>query len=98
MKNKSGRNDTCQCGSGKKFKNCHGKTIERSSQTWVIVAVIFLFLLWFLFFETKPPAEATSYSPAPLIPKKPNLTSTAPGPAPPGKVWSVEHGHWHDQN
>jgi hypothetical protein len=19
-----------------------------------------------------------------------------PGPAPPGKVWSIEHGHWHD--
>jgi hypothetical protein len=19
-----------------------------------------------------------------------------PGPAPPGKVWSAEHGHWHD--
>ena len=96
MKNKLGRNDTCHCGSWKKFKNCHGKTIERSSQTWVIVAVIFLFLLWFLFFQTSPPAETTSYSPAPLIPQKPNLTSTAPGPAPPGKVWSVEHGHWHD--
>ena len=96
MKNKSGRNDTCQCGSGKKFKNCHGKIIERSSQTWVIVAVIFLFLLWFLIFQTSPPAETTGYSPAPLIPQKLNLTSTAPGPAPPGKVWSVEHGHWHD--
>ena len=22
--------------------------------------------------------------------------SPAPGPAPPGKVWSAEHGHWHD--
>ena len=22
--------------------------------------------------------------------------SVAPGPAPPGKVWSAEHGHWHD--
>jgi hypothetical protein len=22
--------------------------------------------------------------------------SPQPGPAPPGKVWSVEHGHWHD--
>lgn len=21
-----------------------------------------------------------------------------PGPVPPGKVWSVEHGHWHDIN
>jgi hypothetical protein len=28
----------------------------------------------------------------------PNLApgSPAPGPAPPGKVWSPEHGHWHD--
>lgn len=23
-------------------------------------------------------------------------SSRAPGPAPPGKVWSPEHGHWHD--
>ena len=96
MKNKPSRNDTCHCGSGKKFKNCHGKTTEISSQTWLIVAVIFLFLLWFLFFQTSPPPETTSYSPAPLIPQNQNLTSTAPGPAPPGKVWSVEHGHWHD--
>jgi len=22
---KTGRNDSCPCGSGKKFKNCHGK-------------------------------------------------------------------------
>jgi len=112
LKNKPSRNDICHCGSGKKFKNCHGKTIERSSQTWVIVAVISLFLLWFLFFQTSPPAETTSYSQGinnkniggrpfkqpstPLIPNSPNLTPTAPGPAPPGKVWSVEHGHWHD--
>ena len=112
MKNKPGRNDPCHCESGKKFKNCHGKTIERSSQTLVIVAVISLFLLWFLFFQTSPPTETTSYSQGinnkniggrpskqpstPLIPNSPNLTPTAPGPAPPGKVWSVEHGHWHD--
>jgi len=70
--------------------------MESSSQTLVIVAIIFLILLWFLFFETKPTSVTTSYTPAPLNPKKPNLTSTAPGPAPPGKVWSEEHGHWHD--
>ena len=23
-------------------------------------------------------------------------TLTSPGEAPPGKVWSTEHGHWHD--
>ena len=25
LKGKVGRNDTCPCGSGKKYKNCHGK-------------------------------------------------------------------------
>lgn len=24
------------------------------------------------------------------------LTPKPPGPVPPGKVWSIEHGHWHD--
>jgi hypothetical protein len=28
---------------------------------------------------------------APMNPGRPQ-----PGPAPPGKVWSTEHGHWHD--
>jgi hypothetical protein len=31
-----------------------------------------------------PPQQ--QYTPAPQ----------PPGPVPPGKVWSVEHGHWHD--
>jgi len=95
LKNKPSRNDTCNCGSGKKFKNCHGKSIEKSSQIWVIIAVVLLLLIWFLFFETKAPEKATNYTPTPLAPKK-LQTSTAPGPAPPGKVWSVEHGHWHN--
>ncbi|MDE6855797.1 MAG: SEC-C domain-containing protein, partial [Muribaculaceae bacterium] len=25
---KIGRNDPCPCGSGKKYKNCHGKNLE----------------------------------------------------------------------
>ena len=25
---KVGRNDPCPCGSGKKFKNCHGKNVK----------------------------------------------------------------------
>jgi len=33
---------------------------------------------------TVPPTQ--QYTPAPQ----------PPGKAPPGKVWSVEHGHWHD--
>lgn len=27
----------------------------------------------------------------------PNAGRPQPGPAPPGKEWSVEHGHWHDK-
>jgi hypothetical protein len=36
---KSGRNDLCSCGSGKKFKRCHGikGTNERSSKMLMIV-------------------------------------------------------------
>jgi preprotein translocase subunit SecA len=26
---KVGRNDTCPCGSGKKYKNCHGQGVEQ---------------------------------------------------------------------
>ena len=33
-----------------------------------------------------PPQQQQQYTPAPQ----------PPGEAPPGKVWSVEHGHWHD--
>jgi len=96
LKNKPGRNEPCHCGSVKKFKNCHGKTLDKSPQIWVIVAVLLLVVLWFLFFEIEPKSAVPSYSPAPLIPRQPDVTSTSPGPAPPGKVWSLEHGHWHD--
>ena len=33
-----------------------------------------------------PVAATTNFKPAPQ----------PPGPTPAGKVWSVEHGHWHD--
>jgi hypothetical protein len=35
---------------------------------------------------TMSPPPGQQYTPAPQ----------PPGPVPPGKVWSVEHGHWHD--
>jgi hypothetical protein len=47
------------------------------------------------------PAPASS--PAAIAPGGPAVnpmgipgTPQPPGPAPAGKVWSVEHGHWHD--
>jgi hypothetical protein len=45
--------------------------------------------------------KSSTSSPPPLVvPSMPAPTASAqsqpPGEAPPGKVWSPEHGHWHD--
>ncbi|MBW3670229.1 MAG: SEC-C domain-containing protein [Acidobacteria bacterium] len=41
------------------------------------------------------PAESSQTAPAPA-PAGNAPASRPPGPAPAGKVWSSEHGHWHD--
>jgi hypothetical protein len=42
-----------------------------------------------------PPAQTLT---VPTMPPQNQFTPAPqpPGPVPPGKVWSVEHGHWHD--
>lgn len=51
---------------------------------------------------TRPPAApqiAAPRVPAPVsmpAAPAPTFTPQPPGEAPPGKVWSPEHGHWHD--
>jgi hypothetical protein len=35
-------------------------------------------------------------APAPTPPAEAGGQPQPPGPPPPGKVWSAEHGHWHD--
>jgi len=42
--------------------------------------------------RSKPAATPPSYVPGYL----PTQPPQSPGEAPPGKVWSPEHGHWHD--
>ena len=91
-----GRNDPCHCGSGKKFKVCHGVSNAKFYQQWTIVGVSVLGLLWFFFYEPEPAITANSSSPNSLIPQAPNGLTTLSGSAPPGKVWSAEHDHWHD--
>ena len=93
-----GRNDACHCGSGKKYKACHGLSSYKSSQQWIIAAVIILIILWFFFYEPEPEVTTPTINPLQnsLIPQSNNELSLPPGPAPPGKVWSPEHGHWHD--
>ena len=70
-----GRNDTCACGSGRKFKNCCiGKRRASKGMIFLLCALLAV-------------AAAGVVSLA---------VAEDPGPAPAGKVWSAEHGHWHD--
>ena len=49
--------------------------------------------------QSAPPvASATSPAQTATMPNQAQFTPgpQPPGEAPPGKVWSVEHGHWHD--
>lgn len=140
MKNERiGRNETCTCGSGKKYKACCGAKLEREAAVvvapqrspfpWSMVAlgVVVLGMGAYAAIQLSKPepanTDATAVT-APGVPPMPMpkiefapqtgagsvlpgtpppaLTPTAftpqpPGEAPPGKVWSPEHGHWHDQ-
>jgi len=83
---RTGRNEPCPCGSGKKFKNCCvGEQSRRSSRGLlilmsVVAAVAAAGLIPSLLPEKKAQTPAASASRTPR----------------PGKVWSEEHGHWHD--
>ena len=94
MNKKLGRNDSCHCGSGKKYKVCHGQDNIKSLQPWILILIIILGLFWYLLFESEPTVNNNKSNP--LIPQPKNKLSLPSEPAPPGKVWSPEHNHWHD--
>ncbi|MCH7724292.1 MAG: SEC-C domain-containing protein [Bacteroidetes bacterium] len=88
---KIGRNALCHCGSGKKYKNCHwkkstGGTVSTTFWVYLIVVVIVITVAVIIF-------NVSSNNPTT---QRRTFTPQSPGPAPPGKVWSPEHGHWHD--
>ncbi len=96
---KQGRNDLCHCGSGKKVKNCHaGQTNNNFNQQWVIVGIIGGIFLLFYFMDSGTSTTTINNSiPTSVIPQDRARSATPPpGEAPPGKVWSPEHGHWHN--
>ena len=75
------RNSRCHCGSGKKFKNCHGGTGVASGRRipgyyWLIGAAVAAVAAFVLLQKANEPKPMNG--------------------APPGKVWSAEHNHWHD--
>jgi len=37
MSKKVGRNDPCHCGSGKKYKVCHGRSAAGGSNRWMLI-------------------------------------------------------------
>lgn len=80
---KVGRNEPCPCGSGKKYKHCHEKIDEKSGgldKAWLIGGLVLLFII----------IGAIGY-----YYNTKNAANRPPGPAPAGKVWSEEHGHYH---
>lgn len=89
-----GRNDACPCGSGKKYKNCCvDKNSGFSTGLLILIAVIATIAAIGLLpslFADKDETSAVSAAPAASAPRP------QPGVAPPGKVWSAEHNHWHD--
>ena len=96
---KQNRNDLCHCGSGKKFKVCHAsQTNSNFNQQWVIAGIIGgIFLLFFFMESGASTATMNTSIPTPVIPRANAGSATPPpGEAPPGKVWSPEHGHWHN--
>ena len=101
------RNAPCPCGSGEKHKNCCGKSnsILNAGQKKVIgisALVIAGIVAAIMIFANNQPAFSPAFSPSAAPIGFPAGTPAAggvsrpSGPAPAGKVWSFEHGHWHD--
>lgn len=81
---KVGRNAPCHCGSGKKYKNCHQQIDdqkEAKSKKSIMIGGLALFVILLAVV---------------LYLNTQSSGNAAPGDAPAGKVWSPEHGHWHD--
>lgn len=93
-----GRNESCPCGSGKKFKSCcEGKASRGASRGLMLLvgaigAVAIVGLVSLVAGTRKTPTPP----PGITSPPSPRATAPQPEPAPAGKVWSQEHGHWHD--
>jgi len=92
---KVGRNEPCPCGSGKKYKNCHMGVEEAKggkNKALILGGVLLLLIVIGIagyYFNSQTANSQTptgEFTPGP----------PPPGPAPAGKVWSYEHGHWHD--
>jgi hypothetical protein len=73
---KVGRNDTCPCGSGKKYKRCCEAKEERRGSRLLVIAVGGAMLAALIFGLTQATGDRVATGP--------------------NRVWSAEHGHYHD--
>ncbi|MEW5875006.1 MAG: SEC-C metal-binding domain-containing protein [Candidatus Zixiibacteriota bacterium] len=112
MSQRIGRNELCPCGSGKKAKNCHGEGYRAAGKNrtvllvGAVIALVAIVAVVMMQGDSNLPLQAgparpmTTTTTTPVTtaqtPASQNLNAPQPGPAPPGKVWSPEHGHWHD--
>ena len=95
---KLGRNDVCHCGSGKKYKHCHELSKKKQNNQYIIVGIIAIIVIAVVSIDSGG-SNSNQNAPvsSPLINQRNSGTALKPsGLAPPGKVWSQEHGHWHD--
>jgi len=94
-----GRNETCPCGSGKKFKVCcAGKSAQRTSRGLMLLLGTLAIIAAVGIVASMRDDDEKRRTPVPVAAAPVNVPGPQPpGPVPPGKVWSKEHGHWHDQ-
>ena len=94
---KIGRNDPCHCGSEKKFKHCHQKKNLKNNNQYILIGVFVIAIIVFFIIDSSANNQS-NIVPSNTLTNTNNLFSKAKPstPAPPGKVWSEEHGHWHD--
>ncbi|HIF27781.1 MAG TPA: hypothetical protein EYQ40_04505, partial [Candidatus Marinimicrobia bacterium] len=79
---KQGRNDPCHCGSGKKFKVCHGQAAKSFNQQWVIAGIIGGIFLLFFFMDSGTSTTTLNTSiPTSVIPR----VNAGSAPPPPGE-------------
>ena len=96
---KLGRNEPCHCGSGKKYKHCHEPTKNTNNNQYAIIGIIAVVILVIIFINSDSSSsnQNVPVTTSPLLNQGSTSNKSKPGgPAPPGKVWSQEHGHWHD--
>lgn len=103
------RNDPCPCGSGKKYKKCCAEKAAAKASRVPMIATLAVVVLGASAIVAQLIKRADQAAQSGHAPTQQNVAAAPvtapstpkpqpPGPAPAGKVWSADHGHWHDAN